>query len=169
MAVFVLGIRRRNPGAVVNAVFSFLGTYVPGIVELAFDVDFRPWQRLYVGTAMVAHAVGMLGPYDDVRGWDHLTHTLTSSILAGGVFASARRRGRDPWPRVVGVVGILGLFWELLEYLIHATAKRLGLEPILVVYSRTDTVLDLVCNLVGALLVLVFGDRALANLVKTDA
>ena len=149
----------------VNAVFAFLGTYVPAIVERVFDVRFRPWQRIYVGTAMVAHAVGMLGPYDHTPGWDHLTHTLTSSILGGAVFVSARRRGRDPRPRVVGVVVILGLLWELVEYLIHATADRLGLEPILVVYSRTDTVLDLAFNLVGALLVLVFGERVLDNLV----
>lgn len=168
VAVFVVGIRRRNPGAVVNSAFAFLGTYIPSLTERTFDVEFEPWQRAYVGVAMVTHAVGMLGPYDNVEWWDHLTHTLSASILGGVVFTAAKRRERDPRPRVVGAVVVLGVLWELIEYLIHAVADRLGLEPILVVYSRRDTLLDLCFNLVGALLVLVLGDHHLRNLVQPD-
>jgi len=168
VAVFVIGIRRRNPGAVVNSVFALLGTYLPSAAERWFDVEFRPWQRGYVGVAMVTHAVGMLGPYDSIGWWDHLTHTLSASILGGFVFTAAKRRGRDPQPRVLGAVVGGGLLWELIEYLIHAVANRLGIEPILVVYSAKDTILDLFFNLVGALLVLVFGEHLLRNLVQSD-
>ena len=167
-AVFVLGVRRRNPGAVVNAVLAFAGTYVPDVVERGFDVEFRPWQRAYVGTAMFAHAWGMLGPYDDVWWWDHVTHTLSSTVLGGFVFAAARRRGRDPRPRVLAAVVGLGIVWELLEYAIHATADRLGLEPILVFYDRADAFGDLAFNVVGAALVLLLGDRVLGNLTGHD-
>lgn len=168
VAVFVIGLRHRNPGAVVNAVPSLIGTYIPRLAETAFDVEFRPWQRTYIGVAMGTHAVGMLGLYDTIDWWDHLTHTLSSSILGGFVFTAAKRRGRDPEPLVLGIVIIVGLLWELLEYLIHVTANRLGLEPILVFYSRRDTVLDLFFNLVGPLLVLVLGEQVLDNLVETD-
>lgn len=167
VAVFVIGVRRRNPGAVVNSVFAFLGTYIPGIAERAFSVEFRPWQRAYIGVAMITHAVGMLGPYDDVWWWDHFTHTLSASVFGGLAFTAAKRRRRDPRPRVVGAVVVFGLLWEIIEYLIHTTADHLGLEPILVFYSKKDTVLDLVFNLVGALLVLLFGERLLGNLVRT--
>ena len=167
-AVFLLGFRWRNPGAIVNAVLAFGGTYVPDIVERAFDVEFHPWQRAYVGAAMFTHAWGMLGPYDDVWWWDHLTHTLSASVLGGFVFVSARRRGLDPRPRVLATVVGLGLLWELLEYAIHATADRLGLEPILVFYDRADTYGDLAFNVVGAVLVLVLGDRVLGNLAGCD-
>ncbi len=114
---------------------------------------------------MVTHAVGMLGSYDSIGWWDHLTHTLSASILGGFAFTAAKRRGRNPRPRVLGAVVIGGLLWELIEYVIHAVADRLGIEPILVVYSTRDTVLDLLFNLVGALLVLVFGEHLLGNLV----
>jgi len=168
VAVFVVGIRQRNPGAVVNAVFAYLGTYVPDVAERAAAVEFRSWQRVYVATAMLLHAIGMLGPYDDIRGWDHVTHTLSASIVGGATFVSAKRRGKDPRPLTLVSVITLGVIWEIIEYLIHATANRLGVDPILVFYSRKDTVLDLVFNLVGALLVILFGNRYLTNLLESD-
>ena len=163
VAVFGEGVRQRNPGAVVNAVFSLAATYLPSAIERAWDVEFRPWQRVYAGVAMLAHAVGMLGPYDDTWWWDHLTHTLSATLFGGVVHADERRRDRDPEPRVLAAIVLAGLVWELLEYAIHAVSRRLGIEPILVHYSATDTVLDLVFNAVGALLVLAFGDRLLGN------
>ncbi|AHG02240.1 hypothetical protein HALLA_20275 (plasmid) [Halostagnicola larsenii XH-48] len=168
LSVFVAGVRRRNPGAVVNAVVAAIGTHLPDFVEWVFDVELRPWQRVYVDTAMITHAVGMLGPYDEVWWWDHLTHAHSATILGSIVFAISRRRGRDPRPRVVAVVACLGVLWELLEYAIHVVARRVGVEPILVTYGPKDTALDLFFDLVGAALVLAFGDRVLANL-STEA
>jgi hypothetical protein len=164
VAVFVVGIRRRNLGAVVNALLALVLSFLPGVTERIFDVEFRPWQRLYTATALLNHAVGMLGPYEEVWWWDHLTHTHSASVLGGLVHTFARRRGRDPRPRVLAVVVGLGVLWELVEYVIHATFRRVGLEPILVPYGRRDTVFDLLFDLVGALLVLAFGDRLLDNL-----
>lgn len=168
VVVFGVGVRRRDPGAVVNAAVSFAATYVPDALERWWGFEFRPWQRLYGGIAMLTHAVGMLGPYDDEGWWDHVTHTLSASLLAGFVHAVARRRGSDPRPRVLAVVVVGGVFWELLEYAIHAVCKRIGLEPLLVPYSARDTILDLFFNLVGALLVLAFGDRLLRNVTRRD-
>ncbi|WP_254546966.1 hypothetical protein [Halomarina pelagica] len=164
VAVFLVGLRRRNAGAVVNAALALAFTYLPDVLEREYDVEFRPWQRVYAEIATLTHAVGMLGPYDDVWWWDHLTHAHSATLLAGIVHAAARRRGREPRPRVVAVVVCVGLLWELMEYAVHAAADRLGLEPFLVSYGRTDTVLDLIFDLLGASLVLAFGDRILDNL-----
>jgi hypothetical protein len=158
VAVLIEGLRRRDPAAVVNAAASLIGTYLPSVLERHTDVAIRPWHRGYVSGAMVTHAVGMLGPYDDVRWWDHLTHTLTATILGQTVHVVARERGSDPRPRVLGAVVGLGILWEVLEYVVHAGSRRVGLDPVLVQYSATDTALDLVFNLVGAGLVVLFGD-----------
>lgn len=163
LAVFVVGLRRRDPGAVANAIVAAIGTYIPDLAERVYDIELRLWQRLYVRSGMVTHAVGMLAPYDDIWWWDHLTHTHSSSILGGAVFAISRYRGRDPRPRVVATVVCLGLLWEIVEYAVHAAGNRLGIEPVLVSYGPKDTVLDLVFDLIGALLVLVFGDRLLGE------
>lgn len=169
VTVFIVGVRQRNPGAVVNAVLAAIGTYASDVVERRYDIKLQAWHHLYIDTAMVTHAVGMLGPYDEVRWWDHLTHTHSATILGGAVFAISRRRGRDPRPRVIAVVACVGVLWEIAEYAIHASADRLGVEPILVTYGRTDTALDLLFDLVGALLVLALGDRVLGDLATADA
>jgi len=168
VTVFVVGVRQRNPGAVVNAVLATIGTYLSDAVERTYGIELRPWHHLYIDTAMITHAVGMLGPYDDVGWWDHLTHTHSATILGGAVFAISRRRGRDPRPRVIAVVAVFGVLWEIAEYAIHATADRLGVEPILVTYGKTDTALDLLFDLLGAVLVLAFGDRVLGELATAE-
>ncbi|ESP89944.1 hypothetical protein [Candidatus Halobonum tyrrellensis] len=168
VAVCLAGLRDRNPGAVANGLITLACSYLPGFVERRYDVEFRPWQRLYVEGGMLAHAVGMLGPYDDVPWWDHLTHTLSATMLGGAVHVVARRRGRDPRPLVVGTVAVGGVVWELGEYAVHAASRRVGLDPLLVSYGPLDTALDVVFDLVGASLVVRFGDRLLGNLTGRD-
>ncbi|WP_226483316.1 hypothetical protein [Natrinema amylolyticum] len=168
LAVLAIGVRRRDPSAVANAILGLIGTFLPLVSERRYDVEFRPWQRVYLETAMLTHAVGMLGPYDDVWWWDHLTHTHSATILGGFTFVAVRRRGRDPRPLVIAVVVCAGILWELVEYTIHATADRIGLEPVLVTYGKTDTLFDLVFNLVGAAIVLLLGDHALHNFARSD-
>jgi hypothetical protein len=168
LAVFLLGWRHRDPGAIVNALVAFAISYLPDAVEAWYDVEFRPWQRVYTATALLTHAAGMLGPYDDTWWWDHLTHTLSASLFGGFVYAVSRRRGHDPRPRVLAATVSVGVLWELLEYAIHWVANRLGLEPVLVPYGPRDTFFDLVFNVFGALLVLVFGDHLLQNFTPED-
>ena len=166
LAVLAVGLRRRNPGAVVNAALAFAATFLPGSIERRYDVAFRPWQRAYAQAAMLNHAVGMLGPYEDVWWWDHLTHAHSATLLGGLVHVAARRRGEDPHARVVAAVVGVGLVWELLEQAVHAAAHRLGFDPPLIPYGRTDTLFDVAFNLLGVLLVLAFGDALLGNFTR---
>jgi len=84
------------------------GDVPPGAVERRYDVTFKPWQRTYLEYGDAHHAVGMLGPYDDIWWWDHVTHTHSATILGGVTFAAARRRGRDPRLWVVAIVACAG-------------------------------------------------------------
>jgi hypothetical protein len=167
LAVLSAGVRRCNPGAVVNAIVALAGTYVPNVAAARYELQFRPWQRLYVESAMLTHAAGMLGPYDDVWWWDHVTHAHSASIVGGAIHTVARRQGRDPVVHVLGGVFAAGLVWETIEYVVHYVSRRLGFKPLLVSYGYRDTVLDLVFNLVGGVVVLVFGDHV-ENLVETS-
>lgn len=168
LAVLVVGVRRRHLGAITNALGALLFTYLPGTLEARYDVAFEPWQCAYVASAAFTHALGMLGPYDDVWWWDHVTHVHSATILGGLVHAHARNRGLDPGPRVLATIAIVGILWEFAEYVIHRGARLLDLEPILINYGADDTLLDLVFDLLGALLVLLLGDRLLRNFITTQ-
>lgn len=169
VSVLVVGVRRRDPSAIVNAVLALVVASLPGAIEYRYDVEFRPWQRVYAALAMLTHAVGMLGPYDDVWWWDHLTHTHSATLLGGIVYTASCHRDRDPRPDVIVVVVCLGALWELMEYGIHATANRLGIEPVLVSYGTVDILLDIVFDLLGAVLVLAFGDSFLENFAPGES
>jgi len=170
-AALLAGARRRDPTVVVNAVVSAAFTALPRALEAGYSVRFQPWHRLWVSAAALVHTLGMLGPYDRIWWWDHLAHTLSGVVVAGAtdVVLRAATVGGDPVsgrPRaravmVVGVTLAFGVFWELLEYVVHAVADRLGFEPLLVHYGRLDAVGDLLFDLVGAGLVVRFGRRAL--------
>jgi hypothetical protein len=169
VAVLAVGIRRRDYGAVVNALLALAGSFLPDVVERRYPVAFRPWQRVYTESAMLTHAVGMLGPYDDVWWWDHLTHVHAATLLGGLTHTVARRMGRDPRPHVLAGVVAGGVLWEVAEYITHWLSRRVGIEPVLVSYGRVDTALDLVFDLVGALVVVVFADGLLENFRGHDA
>lgn len=164
--VFVEGLRERNLNAVVNAAFMFTATYLPDIAEGKYNIDFQPWQRAYTEMTMLAHAVGFLGPYDDIWWWDHLTHTLSATLLGGFVHVAAHRRDRSPKRDVLTAIVGGSLLWESMEYAIHGLSNRLGIEPVLVYYGPRDTLGDLLFNLLGALLVIVLGDRFLQNFIR---
>ncbi|QLD91232.1 hypothetical protein HWV07_10575 [Natronomonas salina] len=172
------GVRRRDPSVVTNGAVSLAFAALPRRIESARGVRFRPWQRLWVSAAGLVHTLGMLGPYDRVWWWDHLTHTLTGVVVAGAADVGFRSRptlwerapspfdGRATW--IAGVTVGFGLLWELLEYGVHAVAERRGFEPLLVHYGRFDTVVDVGFDLLGAGLVVRFGEAPLSNLVDAE-
>lgn len=177
VAALLAGVRRRDPSVVVNGVVSFAFAVMPRYLENRYEARFRPWQRSWVSASALIHTLGMLGPYDRIWWWDHLTHTLSGVVVAGAadvVFrAETEKAGesavlRRSRPAFIAEVTLgFGFLWEILEYVVHAVADREGTEPLLVHYGRLDTVEDVVFDLLGAGIVILFGRRALSNVVET--
>lgn len=165
----LVGFRRRNPAVVVNGILSLGFAMAPRALEAIYELESRPWQRTWVGVAGMIHVVGMLGSYDRIWWWDHLAHTVSAGVVAGVADVAIRRtpdgssrhRSRD----ILAVTLTLGILWEILEYVVHVGADRLGHEPLLVHYGRLDALGDLVFDLVGAAIVIRYGESALANVV----
>jgi hypothetical protein len=110
----------------------------------------------------------MLGPYDSVWWWDHLTHTLSAALVAALVYAAALvalpTLGLSADPVTVAAVTVAltfggGVLWELVEILARAVGERYGVEPVLVHYGWRDTAADLVFDVVGAVLVVALDVR----------
>jgi hypothetical protein len=167
LAVFCLGVLRRRPSVAVNAALALCVTLLPGLLERRTDATVAPREAFVVAGAVFLHAVGMVGLYESVRWWDHLTHTLSAAVVATVGYVGARTvEARTPALYLPGVAlaGYVlvftlaaGVVWELLEFLARGVAAATGVEPVLVTYGAADTVLDLVFDAVGAVLAAAYG------------
>ncbi|GGL52941.1 hypothetical protein [Halocalculus aciditolerans] len=160
--IFV-GFDRGNLGIVVNAAIALGVTYLPAVLERDYQVPMDAALTLWVSLAVFLHALGTLGPYQNIWWWDHLTHALSSSVVAAGGYAVAR--GIDEHtedihlptgfmvPFLFMVTLAFGVFWEVIEFGVSGAASLLGSDTVLTQYGIGDTMLDLVFDTAGAALV----------------
>jgi hypothetical protein len=169
LAVLAVAARQGNTAAAVNALAAFALAVLPTALEwLSPTVLSGPALSLWLAAAGLFHSVGMLGPYDSVWWWDHLTHTLSAALVAALVYAAALvalpTLGLSADPVTVAAVTVAltfgaGVLWELVEILARAVGERYGVEPVLVHYGWRDTAADLVFDVVGAVLVVALDVR----------
>ena len=109
----------------------------------------------------------MLGRYDSVWWWDHLTHTLSAALAAALLYAGLLVVA--PAIAVAGTVltiVVLGVLWEAGELFAREVADRYDIEPVLVHYGWRDTALDLLFDVVGAGVVVALDVRLFRPVVE---
>lgn len=174
--VLVLGLVRVNVSVIVNALVALAVTFLPAVLERDYRLPLSPGLTLWITAAVTLHAIGMLGPYHTIWWWDHVTHTLSATIVAAVGYATARAidvySDSIHLPPQFMFVYILvftlafGVGWEVLEFVARAVADALGHDPVLVQFSLEDTIVDLVFDIVGAVLVALFGASRLTGVVN---
>lgn len=174
-ALLLLAVQRRNVSAVVNAgaglaltAFVTILSMAPGPV-VGQDLGLGLALPLWLAVASALHAVGMLGWYESVSWWDHLTHTVSAALVAallyaGVLVADPTVLGVDTLPGSTVVLTValafaVGVAWELLELVGRELGRRLDVEPVLIYYGPRDTALDLAFDVLGALLVVALDYR----------
>jgi hypothetical protein len=147
----------------VNGLLGLATTVVPGALDRFAGITFSRAIILWLAIAVLLHTLGMAGPYETVWWWDHLTHTLSAALLASFGYAIARALDEHS-PSISLPPDFLflyvflftmaaGVLWELLEFVGRILARYIGQQPLLVQYGLTDTILDLLFDGVGALIV----------------
>ncbi|QIO24154.1 hypothetical protein [Haloarcula sp. JP-L23] len=178
--LLVVAVHRRNGAAIVNALVSLVlalcSVFVAGGFQSPWLAVDTPALPLWVTVAGLLHSVGMLGPYESVWWWDHLTHTVSAALVAallyaGLVVAVATDAALTLSPLAIAVTAVVytflvGVFWELVELVARAVGKRYGIEPVLVHYGWRDTAFDLAFDLVGALVVVALDVRVFVALAE---
>ncbi len=157
----VESLRRRHAAAAVNAAVALAASLVPVVAlpVVAPGAGVDPALVSWTAAAGFLHVVGVLGFYDERWWWDHLTHTVSAALVAALAYAGllvvppATRLGVPAAPAAVALTLLAGVFWELVEVHARAAGDRLGLESMLARYGPSDTPLDLLFDLVGAVLV----------------
>ena len=157
LGTVAVAARRRDGAALVNGVVVVAVVLSPAAVETAATVTTGPALSVWLGVAGLLHMIGMLGIYESVWWWDHVTHTVSAALVAAlcyGTLLATTEHARV----VVAVLAVAltfagGVFWELIELVARALGRRFDIDPVLVYYGWDDTVFDLVFDLVGALVI----------------
>lgn len=182
VGIFFIGIDRGNLGIVVNAGVALLVAQLPPILKRDYEIPLDPGLTLWITAAVFLHALGTLGIpgsslsfYASVWWYDHVTHALSASIVAAAGYATIRAidvhddRIVLP-PRFTFVFVLLftvafGVLWEVLEFAIAEVALLVGGTSVLTQYGLEDTMLDLVFDVMGGLVVAAWGTAYLTDVV----
>ncbi|WP_096390713.1 hypothetical protein [Halopenitus persicus] len=168
--LFIVAVRRRNVAAAINAMAAFVLALLPVVVEIVLPVIltrsvlFGSVLPVWLAAAGFLHSLGMLGLYESIWWWDHLTHTVSAALVAALLYAGVivtlpdiagigNSSGLVVTVTVVSTFAI-GVFWELIELVAREVGERFDIEPVLIHYGWRDTAVDLGFDVVGALLVI---------------
>ncbi|MFD1588422.1 hypothetical protein ACFR9U_15675 [Halorientalis brevis] len=175
----LVALHRRDVSASVNALVSLVLALLSlslatGSLSPLRGPFLTPELPVWVTAAGLLHSVGMLGPYDSCWWWDHLTHTVSATIVAALVYAGlivAVSTGTTRALSPAAIAGatiiytfVIGVFWELVELVARAVGERYDIEPMLVHYGWRDTAFDLAFDLVGAIIVVALDVRMFVEL-----
>ena len=157
-AIVVYGAAFGQPKAITNGGLGLFVTFVPALLERNYDIPLDPWLGVWITTAVFLHTLGSAWFYAQIPWWDHLTHALSASLVAGAGYTTLRAvdlhsdairiPSRFAFVFILVVVLAFGVVWELFEF---------GLD---------DTVADLMYNSVGALIVATFGQAHLTGVAE---
>jgi hypothetical protein len=182
VGILFIGLDRGHTGIIVNTAVALLVTQLPPVLKRNYDIPMDPALTLWITSAVFLHALGTVGLpgsgvsfYRSVWWWDHLTHALSSSVVAAVGYATTRAIDRHydavSLPRRFVFVFILlfvlafGVFWEVIEFALAEGAVLLGVTAPLTQYGLSDTMLDLVFDTIGAVIVATWGTAHLTDLV----
>lgn len=180
LGTVLIGVLSRNLQAVVNGIASLVVAALPTVTEFAIafrsgaNVAFDPALSAWIAVAGFLHMLGMLGWYDAVPWWDHLTHTVSAALVAALVYASLQTPSglgpqfSRPYAALFTVLFTLGagVVWEFVELAAREIGEYIDRPPVLEYYGIRDTVFDMVFNGIGAVGVVTLDVRVFVSVTE---
>lgn len=170
------GLLTGSTKVVINSFFGLLVTVMPAVMERNYEVYLSPWLSLWITSAVFLHAAGSSGLYSYINWWDHVTHALSASVVAGIGYTFIRsieiHSDKIKLPRNFMFIFILmtviafGVTWELFEYGLDIFSNTTGIVMPLAQHGLEDTMKDMMFNTAGAALVALFGQAYLSDLAQ---
>jgi hypothetical protein len=181
LGVLLVGVWQGDVKVIVNAGVALGIAQLVPILERDYNVPLDAGLTLWITSAVFLHAFGTIGYppgtesfYSSEWWWDHVTHALSSSVVAGVGYATVRALDEhseeislpDRFVFVFLLLFVLayGVAWEILEFGIALIADALGTGTVLTQYGLVDTLMDLMFNTLGALVVALWGTAHLNDL-----
>ena len=177
LGIVVYGLVNNQPKAITNGSIALVITFVPALLERNYNLPLDPWLGLWITLAVFLHTMGSAGLYGQIGWWDHLTHAMSASLVAGVGYTVARAIDlhsdeiriprRFAFVYILIVVLAFGVIWELFEFGLDIAADVTGITMPLAQHGLDDTVRDLMFNSLGALVVATFGQAHLLGVAET--
>lgn len=171
--LLIYGLYARDVPTVTNGVIALAITFIPAVLERDRRLPLEPELVFWLTAAVFLHALGSAGLYALLGPFDHVTHALSASIVAAAGYSVVRAidlHTNEVYlpPKVMFAVILLfvlavGVVWELMEFAIDQGAQRIGFEAALAQHGIHDTILDLVFDLVGAVVAATWGSVYLTD------
>ncbi|GAB3701157.1 hypothetical protein [Halorubrum pallidum] len=174
--IVVYGAVYGQPKAITNGGIGLFVTFIPALLERNYDIPLDPWLGVWITLAVFLHTLGSAWFYAQIGWWDHLTHALSASLIAGAGYTTLRAvdlhsdairiPSRFAFVFILVVVLAFAVVWELFEFGLDIIAAETGVSMPLAQFGLDDTVADLVYNSVGALVVAIFGQAHLTGVAE---
>ena len=183
IGMLFVGIERGSAAVVVNTGVGLLVIQLPALLDRDYDITLDVGLTLWITSAVWLHALGVVGLpmlglsnfYRDIWWWGHLTHALSSSVVAAVGYTTVRALDihspdvhvppQFAFVFIVLFVLAFGVVWEVIEFAITETSTHFGSATVLTQYGLEDTLLDLVFDSIGAVIVGVWGTAHLTGVV----
>jgi hypothetical protein len=176
VGIVAYGVVAGAPKAITNGGLGLFVTLLPALLERNYDIPLDPWLGVWITAAVFFHTIGSAGFYARVWWWDHLTHSLSASLIAGAGYTTLRAVDlhseairiptRFAFVFILVVVLAFGVVWELFEFGLDLLADETGVTMPLAQHGLDDTVLDMTYNTLGALVVAIFGQAHLSGVAE---
>ncbi|WP_094227630.1 hypothetical protein [Methanolobus psychrotolerans] len=172
--LLIVAVFLKDMPTAVNAVAGLSITFAPAFIKHKYNIILDPGLTLWVTLAIFLDALGTFAFYDNVARWDNITHALSASVVAAAGYVLIR--AIDIYveeiyipPKVLFLFILLfvlatGVVWEILEFLTDELTTRLGYKAILAQHGIHDTMVDLVFDLLGAILAATWGTAYLSDI-----
>lgn len=168
VAVIIGGIVTGNFTWVPAALVSLVISEVPSALRRDLSIVLPVELNLWIVLALFLHVIGgVSGFYDSLPGWDHLTHAMSSSLVAALAFVVVVALDKyvdsiylpDSFLAlfILMFTMAMGVSWEIMEYLVD------GLTGSEMQYSLSDTMVDLLFDAFAGLVVAAYGAYYLKN------
>ena len=175
--IIAYGIAFGEPKAITNGTLALLITFAPAVFERNYEIPLDPWLGLWITLAVFLHTMGSAGLYAAIGWWDHLTHAMSASVVAGIGYTFARAvdlhndeihlPSRFAFVFILIVVMAFGVIWELFEFGLDVLADETGIAMPLAQHGLDDTVRDMMFNTLGAVAVATFGQVHLSGVAES--
>jgi hypothetical protein len=170
-----VALERQSPNLLVTTGTGLAVTFLPGLLERDLGLPMDAGLTLWITTAAFLHTVGVAGIpgtgtslYAGIPYYDHVTHALSASVVTGVGYATVRALDEHSegihLPRrfmfafLVVFVVAFGVIWEVIEFGIAVLSSAAGLTSTgFTQHGLDDTLLDLVFNTIGGVVVGLWG------------